>query len=148
MEPIIVRKMEVRDIEEVVIIEEKSFPIPWSKNAFEKEIKKNILAKYFVALWEDKIVAYGGMWFIVDEAHVTNIAVDPDYRGKKIGKVLVEGMIKEAASLGMLKMTLEVRRGNLVAQNMYKTLGFLSCGVRPGYYQDNGEDAIIMWKDI
>ncbi|WP_026478957.1 ribosomal protein S18-alanine N-acetyltransferase [Alkaliphilus transvaalensis] len=144
----IVRKMEIKDLDDVVLIEEISFPTPWSKSAFEKELKKNLLAKYLVVTLEEKVVAFGGMWLIVDEAHVTNIAVHPDYRGKQLGKLLVEGMIKEAHSIGMLRMTLEVRRSNIVAQNLYKALGFLFCGVRPGYYQDNGEDAIIMWRDI
>ncbi|MBM7615421.1 ribosomal protein S18-alanine N-acetyltransferase [Alkaliphilus hydrothermalis] len=147
MESIKVRKMEVKDLNEVVVIEEKSFPTPWTRSSFEKEVKKNLLARYFVATYEEKVVAYGGMWLIIDEAHITNIAVHPEYRGRKIGKILVEGMIQEAISLGMERMTLEVRTSNITAQDLYKSLGFLSCGIRPGYYQDNGEDAMIMWKD-
>lgn len=147
MTEVVVRKMELKDIEDVLVIERGSFTVPWTRSSFEKELKKNLLSKYYVATVEDKVVSYGGMWLIIDEAHVTNIAVHPDYRGKKIGKELVSFMIQEAKGLGIIKMTLEVRRSNIVAQNLYKGLGFIPCGVRPGYYHDNGEDAIIMWKD-
>jgi len=147
MDSIVVRKMELKDIDAVLIVEKNSFSIPWTRGSFEKEIKKNLLSKYYVAVANEEVVAYGGMWLIIDEAHITNIAVHPDYRGKKIGKALVRHMINEAIQLGISKMTLEVRRSNIVAQNLYKALGFISCGIRPGYYHDNGEDAIIMWKD-
>lgn len=147
MTPVVVRKMELKDIDDVLVVEKNSFSVPWTRSSFEKEIKKNLLSKYYVAVVEEKVVAYGGMWLIIDEAHVTNIAVKPEYRGKKIGKELVSFMIQEARGLGVNKMTLEVRRSNTVAQNLYKALGFIPCGVRPGYYHDNGEDAIIMWKD-
>lgn len=147
MTPVVVRKMELKDIDDVLVVEKNSFSVPWTRGSFEKEIKKNLLSKYYVAVVEEKVVAYGGMWLIIDEAHVTNIAVQPEYRGKKIGKELVSFMIQEARGLGINKMTLEVRRSNTVAQNLYKALGFIPCGVRPGYYHDNGEDAIIMWKD-
>ncbi len=146
MEATIVRLMELKDIDQVAEIEKRSFPVPWSRGAFEKEIKKNLMAKYIVVEQQNILVAYGGMWIIIDEAHVTNIAVDPDYRGKKFGRQLVEAMIQEALEIGVTRMTLEVRRSNLIAQGLYKSLGFISCGVRPGYYEDNGEDAIIMWK--
>lgn len=148
MEQVIVRRMAGKDIDVVAEIEALSFPVPWSKGAFEKEIKKNLMARYLVVESEEKVLAFGGMWFIIDEAHVTNIAVHPQYRGKQLGKQLVQAMIQEAVTVGMTKMTLEVRRSNLIAQNLYKNLGFISCGVRPAYYEDNGEDAIIMWKEL
>ena len=147
MDSVIVRKMEVKDIDEVLIIEKNSFTIPWTRSSFEKEIKKNLLSRYYVAIVDEAVVAYGGMWLIIDEAHVTNIAVHPDYRGRKIGKALVSYMIADGVKLGLSKMTLEVRKSNIVAQNLYKSLGFIFCGIRPGYYHDNGEDAIIMWND-
>ncbi|GAB6086348.1 ribosomal protein S18-alanine N-acetyltransferase [Alkaliphilus crotonatoxidans] len=143
-----IRPMELRDIKQVADIENRSFPVPWSRGAFEKEIKKNRLAKYIVLERENQLLAFGGMWLIIDEAHVTNIAVDPNYRGLGLGRQLVQGMIQGARELGMLRMTLEVRRSNLVAQNLYQSLGFACCGVRPGYYEDNGEDALIMWKEL
>ena len=148
MEQVMVRRMEGKDIDVVAEIEAMSFPTPWSRGAFEKEIKKNLMARYHVVVYENRIVAYGGMWIIIDEVHVTNIAVHPNERGKQFGKQLVQAMIQEAVSIGMARMTLEVRRSNVIAQNLYKNLGFISCGVRPGYYEDNGEDAIIMWKEL
>lgn len=147
MDSVVVRKMELKDIDAVLIVEKNSFSVPWTRSSFEKELKKNLLSKYYVAVTGDEVVAYGGMWLIIDEAHVTNIAVHPEYRGKKIGKALVSYMVKEAIQLGINKMTLEVRKSNIVAQNLYKALGFMPCGIRPGYYHDNGEDAIIMWND-
>lgn len=145
---IIVRKMEIKDIDAVVDIEENSFSIPWTRGAFLEELTKNKLAKYCVAEVDGKVAAYGGMWLIVDEGHITNIAVHPTYRGKGVGKKIVEGLIEEGKRMNLYRMTLEVRRSNLIAQELYKKFGFIPCGVRPGYYQDNGEDAIIMWKDL
>lgn len=148
MESIIVRKMELRDVDSVVDIEKNCFPIPWTKNSFITEITKNKLARYCVAEVGGKVAAYGGMWLVIDEAHITNIAVHSKYRGKGVGKKVVEGLIEEGKKINISKMTLEVRRSNLIAQELYKKFGFIPCGVRPGYYQDNGEDAIIMWKDL
>ncbi|SCY74173.1 ribosomal protein S18-alanine N-acetyltransferase [Alkaliphilus peptidifermentans] len=148
MEVPIIRKMTTKDLNDVMYIEENSFPIPWTKASFEKEIKSNICARYYVAVLADKIVAYLGMWIIIDEAHITNIAVHPQFRGKKIGKKIVEEVIKEAIGLGIARMTLEVRKNNITAQGLYRSLGFLPCGIRPGYYSDNGEDAVIMWKEL
>ncbi len=148
MESIIVRKMELSDIDSVVDIEENSFAIPWTRGAFESELKRNKLAKYFVVEVDGKVAAYGGVWLIIGEAHITNIAVHPKYRGKGIGKKLVEGLIEELEKLNIYKVTLEVRRSNLIAQGLYKKFGFIPSGVRPEYYEDNKEDAIIMWRDF
>jgi len=148
MEAIIVRRMGLQDLDCISAIEEASFPVPWSRSTFEKELKKNVLARYMVVEVGHQPVAYGGMWFIVDEAHVTNIAVAPAHRGKSLGEALVAGMMEEARTQGIVRMTLEVRRSNEVAKNLYEKMGFLPCGVRPGYYEDNGEDAIIMWKEL
>lgn len=147
MESIIARKMELRDVDAVVDIEENSFPIPWTKNSFVTELTKNKLARYCVVEVDGVIAAYGGMWLVVDEAHITNIAVHPKYRGIGAGKKIVEALIEEGKKINIYKMTLEVRRSNIVAQELYKKYDFMFCGVRPGYYHDNGEDAIIMWKD-
>jgi ribosomal-protein-alanine N-acetyltransferase len=94
----------------------------------------------------ETVVGYGGMWFIIDEAHVTNIAVHPDYRQRKIGEMIVQEMIKTAKENGINGMTLEVRVSNTAAINLYKKLGFVDYGIRKGYYADTGEDALIMWK--
>ncbi|MEC0264293.1 ribosomal protein S18-alanine N-acetyltransferase, partial [Paenibacillus anseongense] len=90
----------------------------------------------------------GGMWLIMEEAHVTNIAVRDSYRGRKLGERLMRELMKTAAFLGAIRMTLEVRASNYVAQNLYEKVGFRSVGVRRGYYTDNREDAVIMWADL
>ncbi len=94
---------------------------------------------------DDVIVAYGGFWIIVDEAHITNIAVDPDKRRLGLGKKLVDGMIDEMEKMGMENVTLEVRESNIAARELYAGFGFADAGRRPKYYQDPKEDAIIMW---
>lgn len=143
-----VRKMLIKDIPSVVEIEKRCFSVPWTKGAFETEIKKNKLALYLVAFMEDQVVGYGGMWMIIDEGHITNIAVHPDFQGKKVGEGITRALLEEAAARKLYRVTLEVRKSNIIAQNLYKKLGFVACGIRPGYYSDNGEDALIMWKDI
>ncbi len=141
-----IRSMTVDDISQVLEIESLCFTVPWSQEAFEMEIEKNKFAHYIVAEVDGRITGYGGMWFIVDEAHVTNIAVHPQYRGKGYGNFIVDAMVKIADAKGIYQMTLEVRASNHVAQNLYGKFGFESCGVRPKYYADNNEDAVIMWR--
>lgn len=97
---------------------------------------------------DDKVVGYVGIWFIVDEGHITNVAVHSDYRGQKIGDKLVEGLVKMSKENKIVSMTLEVRTSNIVAQNLYKKYGFKIGGIRKEYYSDNKEDAIIMWNSI
>jgi len=87
------------------------------------------------------------MWLILDEAHVTNVAVDPDFRGHGFGEQMMRGLMAHALAHGARRMTLEVRRSNVVAQHLYRKLGFVQLGVRKGYYTDTHEDAFIMWKD-
>ncbi|NLM04130.1 MAG: ribosomal protein S18-alanine N-acetyltransferase [Clostridiales bacterium] len=148
MKGIKIRKMEIGDIPHVLEIEKKCFTTPWSEDALVTEIKSNKLAHYFVGILDDKVIGYGGMWFIFDESHITNIAVHPDFQGYGVGEAITRALIDEARSNEINRMTLEVRKSNIVAQNLYKKLGFKLCGVRPEYYDDNREDAYIMWKDI
>jgi [ribosomal protein S18]-alanine N-acetyltransferase len=142
------RNMELHDVKSVYEIECASFATPWTMEAFEREIEENVLATYIVVELEDKAVAYGGLWVIIDEAHITNIAVLPDFRGQNIGEKLVNHMMLAARKKGALKMTLEVRVSNIAAQNLYRKLGFEEKGMRKGYYSDNGEDALIMWVNL
>jgi [ribosomal protein S18]-alanine N-acetyltransferase len=148
MNDVNVRHMQVDDIDEVVLIESHSFAAPWSREAFEAEITTNKLARYLVVQADDTVVAYGGMWMVFDEAHVTNVAVLPEYRGYGIGKRLMASLILYAQQQGAEQMTLEVRVSNEVAQNMYRKFGFEAKGVRPNYYTESHEDALIMWLDI
>lgn len=140
-------EMRPEHLDQVVEIEKVSFPSPWSRQAFACELLQNNFAFYIVALTEGKVVGYGGMWLILDEAHITNVAVHPDYRKKNIGRALLLGMISHAVLTGITGMTLEVRPSNAAARHLYATLGFKERGVRKRYYTDTNEDAIIMWKD-
>jgi len=139
--------MDVRHVPQILEIERRSFPTPWSERAFFSELTQNAYAHYIVALHGDRVVGYGGMWLILDEAHVTNIAVHPDYRGRHVGELLLTSLETRALANGCRRMTLEVRPSNAVAQRLYKKHNFQPKGLRPGYYTDTREDAIIMWKD-
>jgi len=132
----------------VLVIERLSFPTPWSRSSFLNELYTNDYAFYYVCLWEDKVVGYAGMWIILDEAHLTNIAVHPGFRRCGIGELLLDTLIKEAVNLGAARMTLEVRISNIPAQRLYEKKGFVRSGIRRGYYTDTQEDALIMWKTL
>ncbi|MCL4520223.1 MAG: ribosomal protein S18-alanine N-acetyltransferase [Firmicutes bacterium] len=142
-----IRDMYLTDLDRIVEIESRSFPTAWSRSAFQSELVENTFATYLVLDFHGKVVAYGGMWLILDEAHVTNVAVHPDFRGHHLGETMMVGLMTRGKQLGAARMTLEVRRGNDIAQNLYKKLGFVQLGVRRGYYTDTREDAFIMWKD-
>lgn len=144
---IIIRPMIKDDVDAVYIVEENCFVDPWSKESIRKELKNN-LAKYLVAQLDNKIVGYVGVWFVVDEGHITNVAVHSDYRGKKIGDKLVKEMVELCKENNIIAMTLEVRASNTVAQNLYRKYGFKMGGIRKEYYSDNKEDAIIMWNQL
>ncbi len=142
-----IEPMSLKDLDRVMEIETRSYPTPWSRRAFVSEVTDNSYAYYYVARLGDLIVGYVGMWVILEEAHITNIAVDPDYRRLGIGRLMLETMFDRAREHGATRMTLEVRVSNISAQNLYKKLGFAERGIRKGYYTDIHEDAIIMWKD-
>lgn len=137
------------DVLAVWEIEKKSFPCPWSLKSFYDEIEAPERALYHVVETDNKkIIAFGGMWLILNEGHITNIAVDVDYRHLGVGKLLVKKMLEEAKECFIEQVTLEVRETNTIAQQLYKKFGFKVCGRRKAYYLDNREDALIMWVDI
>ena len=141
----IIRRMTRADVRAVFEIELNTFSVPWPEASFHHEMDKNPAARYLVAEDETGAVAgYAGAWMIFEEAHITNIAVRKDCRGRGIGKALTRALIQYAANLGVQYMTLEVRAGNLTAQRMYKGLGFEKLSVRKRYYPDNQEDAYLM----
>ncbi|NLM69153.1 MAG: ribosomal protein S18-alanine N-acetyltransferase [Firmicutes bacterium] len=141
-------KMNVSDIPGVQVIERHSFTTPWSMQAFITEITENDCAHYLVMRRVEQVVGYIGMWVIVDEGHITNVAVHPVWRRQGIGTKLLKAMDRLAYELGVRKMTLEVRVSNHKAQALYRKLGYRDAGIRPKYYLDNGEDALIMWKEL
>jgi ribosomal-protein-alanine N-acetyltransferase len=145
---LVFRSMTLDDIDDILQIERESFTAPWSGEAFRTELTHNKFARYMVMELSGQIIGYGGMWLIMDEAHVTNIAVRAAYRGKGLGERLLRELMRTAAWMGALRMTLEVRVSNEVAKNLYRKLGFSGSGIRPRYYSDNQEDALIMWAEL
>jgi ribosomal-protein-alanine N-acetyltransferase len=167
-----VRRMLLDDVEKVVELDKLSFPTPWSARTYRHEILNSERSLMLVVephhnvsatgansrhwlkrlIWgegtgtkpERNLIAYSGFWHIVDESHISTIAVHPDWRGHKLGDLLIWVMVREAIRRQAVRVTLEVRVSNEVAQNLYRKYGFEISGVRKGYYRDNGEDAYLM----
>ena len=147
MADITLRRMTLADATAVHAIEAATFAIPWSLQSFEEEMTRNACARYLVAEDNGQVVGYAGAWMIFEEAHITNVAVEKNRRGQGIGRALMVALMQYAANLGVQYMTLEVRRSNLTAQALYQSLGFIQLSVRKHYYEDNGEDALLMVCD-
>lgn len=144
--PIRIERMQLEDVEWVADLDKKCFPTPWSISAYTNEVH-NPSAYYVVARADGRIVGYAGMWLIMDEAHITTLGVDPEFRGMKIGERVLVHLLDEAVHRGAQRATLEVRRSNRIAQNLYEKYGFHVVAVRKGYYSNNNEDALVMWVD-
>lgn len=139
------------DLDEVCAIERSSFGTPWARSLFEEELRRPGLCLWRVlrepgARAGSRVAAYGGFWKAVDEAHFTNIAVRPDRRRLGLGRRLLRELLGLARAEGCLRATLEVRPSNLGARALYASEGFDPVAVRPRYYGDDGEDALILWK--
>jgi ribosomal-protein-alanine N-acetyltransferase len=148
VEKLIFRKMTLDDLADIMKIEQDAFATPWTEEAFRNELTNNMFAQYMAMEYRGKVIGYTGMWIIVDEAHITNIAILTPYRGQGLGKLLLHEVQRTASFLGAARMTLEVRESNEIAQRLYRRFGFAHAGVRPRYYSDNNEDAIIMWAEL
>lgn len=142
------RLMTLADAAAVHRIEEVVFPTPWTLESFEMEMTKNTQATYVVAEENHTIIGFCGMWIVLDESQITNVAVMPEGRGKGIGESLMRESMRIAREKGCVVMSLEVRVSNTVAQNLYRKLGFQAGGIRKGYYTDNQEDALVMWVNL
>jgi len=142
--PVAVSPMRLEDVPAVHQIEQLSFRTPWPAYAFEQELRGNRMARYVVARAEDRVVAFGGLWLIVDEAHITTFGVHPEWRRQGVGRRLLLGLIDLAIEIGAVHMTLEVRLGNEPAQALYRAFGFEPAGRRTRYYTDDAEDALVM----
>ena len=142
------RKMTPDDVEAVYAIELATFPTPWTLDSFHYEMRENQYAQYLVAEDKTGIVGFCGMWLVIDAAQITNVAVVDRMRGQKIGEALMREAMHIAREANMDVMSLEVRVTNVVAQNLYRKLGFQDGGIRKGYYTDNGEDALVMWVNL
>ncbi len=139
-----IEPMGLEDLPTVQAIEEASFTTPWPPHAYRSEIETNRLAQYIVARVGGEVVAYAGMWMMVDEAHVTTFAVHPRWRRQRIGERLLLTLLDLARSRRAREATLEVRLSNLAARRLYEKYGFRPVGLRPRYYSDDNEDALIM----
>ena len=135
--------MNESDVDGVYAIECESFKTPWSRESYYREVRENDCARYMVIRERGQVIAYAGMWFVLDEAHITNVAVRSNRRGQGYGEMVMRALVQLAADSGMNWMTLEVRRSNLAAQGLYHKLGFIDVGYRKRYYE-NSEDALIM----
>ena len=142
-----IEPMRLEDLAEVQRIELASFATPWPENAYRSELMTNRLASYLVARAGGAIVAYGGMWLMVDEAHITTFAVHPAWRRQRIGERLLLAFFDLARDRHAREATLEVRLSNLAARRLYEKYGFRPVGLRARYYSDNNEDALIMTTD-
>lgn len=140
-----IRKMTEMDIDKIMIVERESFSLPWSKESYLGELK-NILATYLLCDSEGEVAGYGGLWVVLDEAHITNVAVARQFRRCGMGRALMQNLEKVAREKNAGRILLEVRPSNEAALEMYKALGYVATGLRKAYYSDNGEDAIIMTK--
>jgi [ribosomal protein S18]-alanine N-acetyltransferase len=139
-----IRPMTFEDLPAVHVIERASFSTPWPPHAYRQELATNRLAHYLVAERRGEIVAYGGVWVMVDEAHVTTFAVHPGHRRQRIGERLLLALLDLSIERHAREATLEVRLSNLPARRLYEKYGFRPVGIRPRYYSDNGEDGLIM----
>lgn len=139
--------MAQKHLDDVLRIEEQSYgEHHWSKSSFEAEIKNDV-SNYAVAFYDGKLVGYSGVWKILEEAHITTLAVDPVWRGKRIAKKLLIHQFENFYEQKIKFVTLEVRVSNTAAIKLYEQFGFKSLGVRKNYYQNNNEDALIMWTN-
>jgi ribosomal-protein-alanine N-acetyltransferase len=156
--------MHLSDLAQVMSIERLAFPTPWPASAYRHELTQNDLSTYLVlrrrsppvdagragiaSLWRRKhvlpVLGYGGFWLILDQAHISTIAVHPDWRGRGLGEMMLTALIDAAVLRGATEMTLEVRASNETARSLYRKYGFAQVGRRKQYYHDNNEDALIM----
>jgi ribosomal-protein-alanine N-acetyltransferase len=139
--------MRRRHLRAVLAIETLVYPTPWSMDLYRTELAASAGRTYRVALTGGSLVGYAGLMEVAGEGHVTTLAVDPQRQGQRIGTELLLHLLRAAQAASMDSVTLEVRAGNEPAQALYRRFGFTPAGIRRGYYQATGEDAVIMWAE-
>ncbi len=142
-----ITRMRRRHLKGVMSIERQVYPRPWSPNLFLSEMSELRNRMYLVARINRDVVGYGGIMCYGDEAHVTTIAVDPEHHRRKIGTRIMYELVQESVRMGARAVSLEVRVANWGAQRLYSRFGFRPVGIRKNYYQETGEDAVVMWVD-
>jgi ribosomal-protein-alanine N-acetyltransferase len=149
--PARIRKMTVADLPQVMEIENQAFSNPWSLEMVKKELVQAwstvlLLEEHTPAGWA--VRAFSIFWLVADEVHILNVAAHRDYRRQGIGRRIMEASLHTGREHRCRLATLEVRRGNVAAINLYTSLGFRAVGLRPRYYSDDGEDAVVMIMDL
>ncbi|MBF1322801.1 MAG: ribosomal protein S18-alanine N-acetyltransferase [Mogibacterium diversum] len=142
-----VRIAKSSDLDDIYDLDVQTFAMPWSKEALSYDILENDNAFVIVAEYEGEFAGYADIWTVLDEADLNSIAVRVDFRRKGIGDAIMLAMTEMLSANGVATINLEVRVSNMPAIKLYKKYGFNECGVRPGYYLDNGEDALIMKRE-
>ncbi len=145
LDDVVIAQMAECDLDEVLAIERESFPSAWSRESYERELR-NRNSHYFTARYGRRLIGYFGMWVVVDEAHITTLAVHPQWRRKGLGGRLLNAVTDVAQRQGVSRVTLEVRERNEAAIAMYRKFGFQVKGILPGYYGDTKENGVVMCK--
>ncbi|GEN30292.1 ribosomal-protein-alanine N-acetyltransferase [Cerasibacillus quisquiliarum] len=149
VDDLLIREMVEADIDAVLEIERDSFPgDAWTRKIYRHEIIENHFAHYYVMLLGDIYVGVVGMWIVIDDAQITNIAISPHFRGRKFGEKLFGFAMQKAIQYGAKRLSLEVRKSNIIAQRMYRKFGLIPGGIRKNYYKYKQEDAIVMWVNL
>ena len=141
-----IRDAKPGDVDALYNLDVRSFSLPWTRDDFEHDLTDNILSIYLLAETCDAIIAYAGVWVVIDECHIMTFAVDPGWRRQGVATMIMLQLLARARLAGAKQFTLEVRKSNEAAIGLYEKFGFETIGVRPEYYEDNKEDASIMWK--
>lgn len=141
----LIRRLTPADVPEVLLIEREAFRTPWSEETFREELKEGGRAHYLAAVENECMVGYAGFWQVLDEGHIMKVATRAGYRRQGIGEQLLTALLQMGEPLGILYWTLEVRESNAAAIGLYEKIGFVSAGLRPGYYEQPKEAANIMW---
>ena len=145
MSPVQIVPLRAEHLDAVLAIEQVSSPEPWTIGIFTDELRDTAMRSFHVATVDGVVVGFCGLLMQMAEGHIANIAVDPSFRGRRIGARLLLQASRVAVARGAISMTLEVRVSNLAARRLYRWFGFAPAGVRPRYYRSNNEDALIMW---
>jgi len=145
---IVIRPMEIDDLKKVLELEKQSFPVPWTYDLFFSELTRNRYARYFILEKGNEVIGYLGLWHKGSRFHITNIAIIKKLRRKGYGRKLLKSVEKIAASYKIKKISLEVRRSNCIAQEMYRKYGYKVIRFLRNYYQEEKEDAVVMEKKL
>jgi len=140
-------EMTEEHLETVLAIEREAYPEPWTRGMFQEEIR-NRLSYIYVARREEELVGHCGFWLVLEEAHITTVAVEKNHRGTGVGRRFMEFLLTKAREVGARYATLEVRVSNTRARKLYEDFGFCEVAVRPKYYPITKEDAVVMLKEL